>query len=922
MLALPLQRAHRIDLVPILKAFLNTSFGSGSDERFEADLTGFQRTRDTAIAVTNASEEAGLTNLLYVIFQLKSMAPRLDEYEGELSIPFSYQDAFNPSKTILCGTLYFDLTVFLWNYAALNSQIGSRIDRSTDQGIITAQKYFQQSAGAIENISNNYIKYIKENSSPINLSVLKMTKELMLAQAQLCFYEKAVKDQKAGHMKPGIIAKLAAQTGAFYRSTAEYSYQGICATYIDSSWRNHIIFQSQIYSAASEYWKSVSVKEAAQLKGNGYAEEIARLSRAESTLNLAMDSGLKNKLGLTLTNAAALLSRAVSTAKTIALNDNRTVYMESVPSDETLSPVAAVSLVKPSFSDYAGDDKREKMFFKDIHPKAVKALMVSTREKLDVLLVETTDLAVAATNEGRKQLSGVGLPGSVETYKSGGQFPENLWLKIERIQSLGGQNELNTRFTDLEISAKRGHISMESIEQCVDREERVDDAFRKRFPQLENKDHGVGPVLSRSSSLNGDIKINNSRLREAFDTARKNDGHIGKELNDPTFIAYMEKLSMDKEGLKSLLPLPPKPLLDIFEVEEGVSGSVDTSYLDEKLYEMVGLIDDREQLLNALKAFVSRDVLDSLSGHVEEGDYVNVVTSHFDEAKDIALKVDHGIQKQIEVLKIILIANDNFDKARETDPLVLERDEVIRGLEQGVSRFFTIHSQLTSGITFQANLQARLTSLLQSGDDLSYTQQLIRQEYEVAQTAEFERRSQETRDHEYATLLRNEMEGLSHDTNPFPSEPSHTPYDLPPELPRPGYTSQAPTPLHTQVSPVNPLIPPKYAQAHTKAIAEAFPENATPKYASCEDDRHDSQKHQPLPQHNSQKDLETMQYQNQQFQPSSQQPYQQQQPQYQQQQHQEHHNNTAGSPAAGGAYFFGKQRNVPKDLPPRGWGVG
>jgi hypothetical protein len=34
-----------------------------------------------------------------------------------------------------------------------------------------------------------------------------------------------------------------------------------------------------------------------------------------------------------------------------------------------------------------------------------------------------------------------------------------------------------------------------------------------------------------------------------------------------------------KQGLKSLLPLPPKPLLDIFEGEESVSGSVDTTYL-------------------------------------------------------------------------------------------------------------------------------------------------------------------------------------------------------------------------------------------------------------------------------------------------------------------------------------------------------
>jgi hypothetical protein len=67
-----------------------------------------------------------------------------------------------------------------------------------------------------------------------------------------------------------------------------------------------------------------------------------------------------------------------------------------------------------------------------------------------------------------------------------------------------------------------------------------------------------------------------------------------------------------------------------------------------------------------------------LTGNIEEIDYVTVVNNHFDEAKDIALKVDNGIQKQIEVLKIILSANDNFNKARESDPLILERDEVIR----------------------------------------------------------------------------------------------------------------------------------------------------------------------------------------------------------------------------------------------------
>jgi hypothetical protein len=43
-------------------------------------------------------------------------------------------------------------------------------------------------------------------------------------------------------------------------------------------------------------------------------------------------------------------------------------------------------------------------------------------------------------------------------------------------------------------------------------------------------------------------------------------------------------------------------------------------YLDEKLYEMVGLIDERDHLLSTLKTFILRDVLEIVSGHIEEGD--------------------------------------------------------------------------------------------------------------------------------------------------------------------------------------------------------------------------------------------------------------------------------------------------------------
>lgn len=146
-------------------------------------------------------------------------------------------------------------------------------------------------------------------------------------------------------------------------------------------------------------------------------------------------------------------------------------------------------------------------FFKDVQPKAIKALLAATREKVDLLVATTVSSATAATNEGRKQMSDVGLPGSLETYKTGGLFPENLWLEIERVQMTGGIAELLQRYSDLEISATHSHSTIGEIEESVNREERVDQAFHSRFQEW-----GAGGGSSMGSGvpsdvLNADIKV-------------------------------------------------------------------------------------------------------------------------------------------------------------------------------------------------------------------------------------------------------------------------------------------------------------------------------------------------------------------------------------------------------------------------------
>lgn len=180
MLALPFQRVSPVDMRTKMSSFINQTFGDRSDLKFEGDINGFQSTHSTAASVTETSEEVGFSALLRIIFQLKNIAPRLYEYENELNFSFSYLDAFRPTKKIQSNSLYYDLCTFLWNYAALQSQIGSRVDRSTEEGIRSANKHFQQSAGALTSIKDNYITHIQELNNdvsfggPINISVIIM----------------------------------------------------------------------------------------------------------------------------------------------------------------------------------------------------------------------------------------------------------------------------------------------------------------------------------------------------------------------------------------------------------------------------------------------------------------------------------------------------------------------------------------------------------------------------------------------------------------------------------------------------------------------------------------------------------------------------------------------------------------------------
>uniref|UniRef100_H2YHX2 BRO1 domain-containing protein n=1 Tax=Ciona savignyi TaxID=51511 RepID=H2YHX2_CIOSA len=116
----------------------------------------------------------------------------------------------------------FERLCVLYNIAALMSQIGSEANLQTDDGLKTAAKYFQESAGIFSYIKEKVLSVVGNNQSTTDLTVevLNAYSCVMLGQAQECFYDKASSDP-ALNKKPEVLAKVAMQTSHLYSEAAK-----------------------------------------------------------------------------------------------------------------------------------------------------------------------------------------------------------------------------------------------------------------------------------------------------------------------------------------------------------------------------------------------------------------------------------------------------------------------------------------------------------------------------------------------------------------------------------------------------------------------------------------------------------------------------------------------------------------------------
>ena len=292
MLACPLKATKGVDWSGPLRSYLKTNYSAETLDQHASSIQRLSTARER-VANANGASDSSTDAMESYLIMLGQTEPRFPLGEGGLKLTFVWYDSLKPSKKISMSSCAFERGCVLYNLGALFSHQGMIQDRQDINGLKKACTFFQQSAGVFEFIRQDLIegkKVLGPTTTDLSREGLEMMQSLMLAQAQACFYEKAIHDKH----KPAILSKLASQAAEWYQ-TALRCAQALGDS-LDKIWVSHLEFQYLCFSASSQLQFSKVVHATAEETTKGYGEEIARLQLSASWVDRAIQTAKSGKL--------------------------------------------------------------------------------------------------------------------------------------------------------------------------------------------------------------------------------------------------------------------------------------------------------------------------------------------------------------------------------------------------------------------------------------------------------------------------------------------------------------------------------------------------------------------------------------------------------------------------------------------------
>ncbi|KAL1893891.1 pH-response regulator protein palA/rim20 [Ceratocystis pirilliformis] len=460
--------------------YINTQYDQHPD-MFRNDLQAIDTLRREAVTVREP-HVSGITKLQAYAAQIVWIGGK---FPIDIGVNFPWYPAFgcNSDRPVVRNNLKYELLNVLYNLAALYCHLADSTSRGTPEGLKTAASYFSQAAGVLAHMQTEILPGLRMSDPPEDMddATLEALTQLCLAEAQECFWQKAVTD---GY-KDAIISKLAIRVSDLYGEAASASMK---SNAISSQWIHHMSAKQHHFAAAAQYRMACDC-----LEKRRYGEEVARLKEALACVNDGLRETKSGYVSKTVTRDLSGLKGRIDEDLKRAEKDNDIIYLQPVPTRMELKPLDRVNMATlkcprevSSPCNFLGEDSEfGPPLFSKLVPFAVHLAVSIYEGRRDRLvnndIVQPLDRLSEALNA---TLDSLGLPGSLQALEKPLGLPPSLIQRAEEVRQANALHRVENSFRDIDKLVAADLKTFEEGKQILMREEEEDKRMRNTYRDM------------------------------------------------------------------------------------------------------------------------------------------------------------------------------------------------------------------------------------------------------------------------------------------------------------------------------------------------------------------------------------------------------------------------------------------------------
>ncbi|XP_017480678.1 PREDICTED: tyrosine-protein phosphatase non-receptor type 23-like [Rhagoletis zephyria] len=333
------------DFAQPFKRLITKYYGEDGD-MYDREIMQLETCRTNACRAPRDFTGCSLLKRYYA--QIYSLYNRLVVFEGAVGVQCIWADIYTGQTNI--GDLDFELACILYNIGALHAELGATDQRQTAEEMKVSCTHFQCAAWAFQELLEDGRLH---RSGDMSADLLSFFVQVTLAQAQECILEKSMLDSR----KASIVAKVAAQVVAFYRSALSLLTQGamntgagersslveVVGSKLFKEWKKFVDFKLAYYGSLAHLYMGNLAEE-----GQKMGERVAWYESADARLKEAakLAKQLDNAHPVEVTEATTFVGDVIAAKLGNAKKENDFIYHEKVPPVESLTEITGAPLVK------------------------------------------------------------------------------------------------------------------------------------------------------------------------------------------------------------------------------------------------------------------------------------------------------------------------------------------------------------------------------------------------------------------------------------------------------------------------------------------------------------------------------------------------------------------------------------------------